>query len=43
MKNQTLIKWVKKAQMWCKTTITYNSKGEKEQKQEWSSEKPQPK
>lgn len=36
-----LIKFVRKANQWCKTTISYDAKGEKVQKQEWFSEKPQ--
>lgn len=39
MNPEIKIKWVKKAKMWCKTTITQGPKG-KEFKQEWSNEKP---
>lgn len=36
-----LIKYVKKARMWCKTTFFADEKtGKQKQKQEWSSEKP---
>ena len=42
MKDQVLIKWVKKAQMWVKTTVTIEPKTRKQHyEQEWSEEKPQ--
>lgn len=41
MKDRTLIKYVKAARQWVKTTFIKNEKtGKVEQKQEWSSEKP---
>lgn len=34
------IKFVKRANMWLRTTINFNEKGEKQQKQEWFTEQP---
>ena len=34
------IKFVKRANMWCKTWFEYSDKGTVTQKQEWSAEKP---
>lgn len=35
MKEKARIKYVKKANQWCKTTFTVGTKGNKIQKQEW--------
>ena len=40
-KEKVSIKFIRKANQWCKTTITFNNKGEKEQKQEWFDKKPE--
>ena len=34
------IKFVQKANMWCKTTIGVDKQGRKTQKQEWLADKP---
>lgn len=34
------IKWVKRANMWCKTWFEYSDKGGATQKQEWLATKP---
>ena len=39
-KERVLIKYVRKAKMWCKTIFTRNDKGEIKQVQSWTSEKP---
>ena len=38
---ESKIKYVKKARMWCKTSFTYSERRKKmQQKQEWFNEKP---
>lgn len=39
-KNEVKIKWVKRANMWCKTTVTYDEKEIKHFAREWFAEKP---
>ena len=41
LEGKIYVKWVKRANMWCKTWFEYNEKtGAATQKQEWTSEKP---